>query len=1375
MDLTIFNGDDDYNGTGVDKVITHELTHVFENNLLGYFPQFLMEGLAELTSGIDSDRRSTIVSLAKNADSLASFLDVNENGTGVEGYYAAGFMFYRYLAKQAADYYDSLASYGWKDNSSIVGTSAAEFLTGNGKNSTINADAGNDTITAYGDSMKIFGGDGDDSILTKAENVTINSGNGDDSIIIAYNNSYYNKITITGDAGDDYVSLGSSVRNALINYDSGDGNDIITGFNTSSTIQIGDGNASYMIDTIGNDILLTVADGTVLLKSSKTLSKLNIAGTLNDTAFDGELIYNSTADKNIVTGSGKDTIYNYSGGKNVTISSGAGSDSIYNAGDSVTIDTGEGHDSIYNENGSNITISGGAGNDSVYNYSGSSISIDGGAGNDTVYNYDTNVTISGGAGDDSIYNASLASNISINAGDGNDYIYNSGASSTLIGGEGNDTISNSGEKVLISDSDGDDYIDNSGSNVTIAGGAGNDYIYNRSGEDVTINGGAGDNQIVLNGGTDITVKVSEGNDTISVNSLVTSFNVEGFDAGDVIQLAKTVSAIETIDGGIKAGSWEIIGLVATTEEFRWSLADNVATYAKHNDEILLSDDKKSISYKSGTIGEALVTVGGVKSYEGLTLDTANKIVTVATSALNESTVTISNGYTLALADDVEESQTTPAGWTLYNDTATYKTESTSAGYSLVNNQISYKEASGGETFTVSGVISTDGLSINGNTVTVADSALYGMNVTISDSNYKLALADDVEEPQTTPAIWILDKGTANYIGESSSGGYRLNNNQIEYYGGASVTTFIELDGIATAPTLINNTMQFSPENFAGNVYIKSLFWDNFFEFNYFELLEGNYSNKAFSSTPDKSFIYNDGLDFIYNNSSSISINGGNGNDCIETGNLGSAVSINAGRGDDYIINSGSSGVIFEYAAGDGNDTITGFDYASTLIISDSSYTRSTVDGNVIIGVGNGSITLEDATGIDLNIIGTLVDSDADADADTDTDADSDNELTTLLIDKSEKSPITLGTNVKNADASKRIKKIQINGNDLANSIVGGKGNDTLDGATDDDTLTGGNGNDLFIYSGGNDLITDYTDKDKIHISGYSTYKNLAFNDSDLIFGFDKSNSLTIANGVGKPINMNSSVNTFIAEGVIDKNNKSIKLFEDTEIFNAEKYPKLVTIKGSATGAVEIIGNTKANKIYAGAGGALLNGGKGNDTLRGGDGADVFIYEKNSGKDFIENYGTGDVISLGSDATIKDAYMKSKDVVIKIGTSSITVKNTSEITFMQGNKAINFSNGVFIDDDSAKVYGSFKGTINLSDYKVTNADASLVKKRITIVGDTKNNSLVGGKSKDSLRGGAGDDTLSGGKGNDLLWGGADADTFIYKAGEGNDTIMDYKWA
>ncbi len=345
------------------------------------------------------------------------------------------------------------------------------------------------------------------------------------------------------------------------------------------------------------------------------------------------------------------------------------------------------------------------------------------------------------------------------------------------------------------------------------------------------------------------------------------------------------------------------------------------------------------------------------------------------------------------------------------------------------------------------------------------------------------------------------------------------------------------------------------------------------------------------------------------------------------------------------------------------------------------------------------------------------------------------------------------------------------------TISGGAGHDSIKvsgvrckvlGDEGNDLLIGGRGYDTFSYSSGNDTIDGYTAKDKIITS--SDYENFSVNGSNLIFSFGD-DSLTIQDAVNKKFNMNSATNYYTAEGVYDKKKKSVKLFATTENFTADS--KVVTIDGSeVSSAISITGNNKKNLIYAGANGSTLDGGKGKDSLYGGDGADIFIYAKGDGKDVIENFGADDMISLSSNATIKDAKIRSGNSIIKIGSGSLTVKSATEFTIMQDGAEKKFSAGVFIEDDSAKVYGSFSGTINLADYGVKTFDGSLAKKKLTITGDDSANSIIGGTGKDSLIGGAGNDTLWGGKKNDTLYGGAGDDTFIFRAGDGNDVIADY---
>ena len=69
----------------------------------------------------------------------------------------------------------------------------------------------------------------------------------------------------------------------------------------------------------------------------------------------------------------------------------------------------------------------------------------------------------------------------------------------------------------------------------------------------------------------------------------------------------------------------------------------------------------------------------------------------------------------------------------------------------------------------------------------------------------------------------------------------------------------------------------------------------------------------------------------------------------------------------------------------------------------------------------------------------------------------------------------------------------------------------------------------------------------------------------------------------------------------------------------------------------------------------------------------------------------------------------------------------------------------------------------------------------MVGLGGNDRLLGGEGDDVLEGGAGDDalmgeegddTLDGGADDDVLYGGSGADKFVFQAGHGTDTVLDF---
>lgn len=89
-------------GGFLDRTIAHEMTHaLMAANIEGWdkMPQFVAEGSAEVIHGIDDERKDSIQSLA-DSGSFAGKLDITDTGTGDADSYAAGYMFFRYLARQ---------------------------------------------------------------------------------------------------------------------------------------------------------------------------------------------------------------------------------------------------------------------------------------------------------------------------------------------------------------------------------------------------------------------------------------------------------------------------------------------------------------------------------------------------------------------------------------------------------------------------------------------------------------------------------------------------------------------------------------------------------------------------------------------------------------------------------------------------------------------------------------------------------------------------------------------------------------------------------------------------------------------------------------------------------------------------------------------------------------------------------------------------------------------------------------------------------------------------------------------------------------------------------------------------------------------------
>ena len=339
--------------------------------------------------------------------------------------------------------YNNKWSDGGGDYASINGDADNDLIQNFGTNATLKGGDGSDTIGNYargysngellfsdgGKNVKIYGGNGDDLITNSASNVSIEGGAGNDTVELWDKGT---EITVVGGAGNDSIK-NTDASKVLFKYDSGDGKDTIVGFNKTSTLQIGDGTGTYSYQKVGDDKVVSVGSGEIILVDMAKLSSANIKGkvarnvTNSDkstvkVASDVEVINASARSKAVkITGNSKaNSILGGSG--NDSINGGSNNDTISGGkGGKDTLIGGNGHDSL--SGGSNHDkLSGGAGQDTLDGGTGND-SLSGGSNHDKLYGGKGDDTLIGGTGKDSLWGDAGADTFIYNFGDGQDVIF----------------------------------------------------------------------------------------------------------------------------------------------------------------------------------------------------------------------------------------------------------------------------------------------------------------------------------------------------------------------------------------------------------------------------------------------------------------------------------------------------------------------------------------------------------------------------------------------------------------------------------------------------------------------------------------------------------------------------------------------------------------------------------------------------------------------------------------------------------------------------------------------------------------------------------------------------------------------------------------
>lgn len=221
---------------------------------------------------------------------------------------------------------------------------------------------------------------------------------------------------------------------------------------------------------------------------------------------------------------------------------------------------------------------------------------------------------------------------------------------------------------------------------------------------------------------------------------------------------------------------------------------------------------------------------------------------------------------------------------------------------------------------------------------------------------------------------------------------------------------------------------------------------------------------------------------------------------------------------------------------------------------------------------------------------------------------------------------------------------------------------------------------------------------------------------------------------------------------------------DTQGATAEAAIRLEVL-GRASGQDRILTGTDGeDMLHGGSGSDVLAGGAGNDMLYGGiNSSDVYLFAAGHGHDTVRDAtyqggkftdtlrfdgavsGSARFIRSGNDLTVK-AYGEDDSVTVANYFQSVANRH---VRFAFADKTLDAE---AMKTAAMEIYGSDTGA--------------------TLTGWNGNDTIHGGAGNDKIYGGYGKDTIIGGKGDDYLAGGVNtADTYVFAAGHGKDTVAD----
>ena len=522
----------------------------------------------------------------------------------------------------------------------------------------------------------------------------------------------------------------------------------------------------------------------------------------------------------------------------------------------------------------------------------------------------------------------------------------------------------------------------------------------------------------------------------------------------------------------------------------------------------------------------------------------------------------------------------------------------------------------------------------------------------------------------------------------------------------------------------------------------------------------DYVTEIENSDDGEKIVGTDGRDYIINTGENVTIQGGGGNDTIESSDFGEMFLFGASEGQDYITDFGE------------NDTlkITSGSIDSTMLLGNDFVVK--VKGTKY----SGAVTLGGGASHIFKQSGKL-----------------------LLVDAI--------NSIDNTDDGQKIV-----GTDGRDYITNSGEKVTLDGKGGNDTLTGSDFGEVYLFAadGGQDLITNFGKEDTLKITSGDIHSSLRTDDELIInikstkyagsitlkdvgdLRFKKTGQFITVDDVNQIVNrknkkkvVGTGGNDFITNsgskvtirsgndtlegssngemyyfGASDGNNviidfgkndtlrcisgtiKAIAAVGDDHVITLQggRYSATVTLKNTAdyifkqngkyitvadfreiintSDGKKVVGTSLADYIINGGEDVTIQGGGGNDTIEGSEYGEMFLYGAADGNDTIINFGENDTIKISS-GSIDSTLRAGDDFIVNVKNS----KHTGQLT-LGGAVNYNFEqNGNYLTVDYVNYI------VNIEDNKpVLGSD-----KRDYIVSNGENVTIQPGKGNDTIEG------------------------------------------